>query len=138
MSIRQYADSDHDAVVALWDKVFEYKNAHNSAEGAIQRKQEFGDGLFYVATHRGQVIGTVMLGWDGHRGWIYSLAVDPDFQKRGLGSDLIRHSEKILREKGCPKINLQILSKNSDVVAFYQSLGYVVEERISMGKRLAE
>jgi len=138
MPIRPYTAADHDSVVALWSKVFDYSHAHNSAEGAIRRKEDFGDGLFYVAAHRSKVVGTVMLGWDGHRGWIYSLAVDPDFQKRGIGTDLIHHGEKILKEKGCPKINLQVLAKNSSVVAFYKSLGYVVEERVSIGKRLTE
>ncbi|QDV42155.1 Acetyltransferase YpeA [Stieleria neptunia] len=78
-----------------------------------------------------------MAGYDGHRGWIYSLAVTPTQQRRGIGSTLIRHAEQALSNLDCPKINLQVRSQNDEVVAFYGSLGYDTEQRISMGKRLA-
>ena len=77
-----------------------------------------------------------MGGYDGHRGWIYSLAVAPRFRRRGIGTALVRHVEKALLGRGCPKINLQVLPSNSDVVAFYRKLGYKVEERISIGRVL--
>ena len=77
-----------------------------------------------------------MAGFDGHRGWIYYLAVDPDFRRRGIGTTLMHQVERALRERGCPKLNLQIRTSNQAVQAFYEQLGYDVEERISMAKRL--
>lgn len=84
------------------------------------------------------MVGTVMAGYDGHRGWIYTVAVIPVYQKTGIGTALLKHAEKRLSELGCVKINLQILEDNKDVEAFYQANGYVTEKRISMGKRLVE
>lgn len=78
-----------------------------------------------------------MAGYDGHRGWLYCLAVDPAARKQGLGTALIRHAEGVLVQLGCLKVNLQIIEGNKAVAAFYQALGYVVEPRISMGKPLA-
>jgi ribosomal protein S18 acetylase RimI-like enzyme len=92
--------------------------------------------LFFVALINGIVVGTVMGGYDGHRGWIYSLAVSPETRRRGIGTALMRHAEQELARRGCPKINLQVLASNAGVVAFYQKLGYAVEERVSMGKVL--
>jgi ribosomal protein S18 acetylase RimI-like enzyme len=76
-----------------------------------------------------------MGGYDGHRGWVYSLAVDPANRRKGIGTALMRELERRLKNLGCPKLNLQILNHNMGVVAFYESLGYKVEERVSMGKR---
>jgi ribosomal protein S18 acetylase RimI-like enzyme len=78
-----------------------------------------------------------MGGYDGHRGWIYSLAVSPPARRRGIGTALMRHAERELAARGCPKVNLQVLASNSGTVEFYKKLGYVVEERVSMGRLLA-
>lgn len=77
-----------------------------------------------------------MAGYDGHRGWIYSLAVRPDHQSQGVGIKLMAHAEASLRELKCLKVNLQVLDTNEGVVEFYKKLGYLVEPRISMGKVL--
>jgi ribosomal protein S18 acetylase RimI-like enzyme len=77
-----------------------------------------------------------MGGYDGHRGWVYSLAVRPDLRRRGVGTALMRHVERALADLGCPKVNLQVLASNAATVAFYRGLGYDVEERLSMGKVL--
>ena len=103
---------------------------------AIDRKMAASDGLFFVWEAEG-VRGTIMAGYDGHRGWLYSLAVAEDWQNRGIGSALVKHAETALRECGCVKINLQILAGNDGVVEFYRKLGFVTEERISMGRHLA-
>ncbi len=76
-----------------------------------------------------------MAGFDGNSGWVYSLAVDPDFRRKGIGTALMKKAEKLLSQIGCSKLNLQIRANNSDVRAFYEKLGYGVEDRISMGKR---
>ena len=92
--------------------------------------------LFLVAVDDDRVIGTVMGGYDGHRGWIYSMAVDERERHRGVGSVLMDEIEKSLRALGCLKVNLQVVPSNSGVINFYERLGFSVEDRISMGKRL--
>lgn len=107
---------------------------------ALRDRQEacLGDGLFFVAEAGGKLVGSIMAGYDGHRGWIYSLAVLPEYRGRGLGSRLMRHAEERLKLLGCPKINLQIMQGNEAVEAFYRTLGYQTEQRISMGKKIPE
>lgn len=123
-------------VIALWKEVFGYEADHNAPGLVIDKKLDFGDGLFFTAVNNQDVIGTVMAGYDGHRGWIYSIAVSPTYRKEGLGSKLLSFAEEKLLEKGCMKINLQIMEGNEAVEAFYLSNGYQTEKRISMGKRL--
>lgn len=134
--IRPFEETDEPAVVALWTAVFNYPAPHNEPSLAMRRKLAVQRELFLVAVENNQVVGTVMGGYDGHRGWIYSLAVSPDHRRRGIGTALMRHIEHALRERDCPKINLQVLAANAGTVAFYQKLGYRVEERVSMGKVL--
>jgi ribosomal protein S18 acetylase RimI-like enzyme len=134
--IRPYADTDEQAVIDLWRSIFAYSTPHNDPATAIRNKLAVQRELFFVAATEEQVIGTVMGGYDGHRGWIYSLAVNPQQRRQGIGAALVRRVEKALLDRGCLKINLQVLPANADVVAFYQKLGYKVEERISMGKIL--
>lgn len=139
MIITSFENSTHrNQVIALWGKVFGYESAHNSPGLAIDKKIEVDDGLFFVAIREMAVVGTIMSGYDGHRGWIYSVAVHPEYRKRGLGSRLVSHAEGVLRDRGCMKINLQITEGNESVAAFYSSLGYSMERRVSMGKRLPE
>lgn len=139
MTINPYSDKAHRAeVIALWEAVFGYDAAHNKPALAIDKKVAFGDGLFFVALVGDVVIGTVMAGYDGHRGWIYSVAVSPAYRRQGVGARLVRFAERALASKGCVKVNLQILEENNSVTAFYDALGYAVEKRVSMGKRIHE
>ncbi len=132
-----YSDPDHrQDVVALWNAVFGYDTPHNEPGLAIDRKLAVDDGLFFVAVSDDRAIGTALGGYDGHRGWIYSLAVDPAFQRQGIGTALLRHVESALVDLDCVKINLQIAQGNEAVESFYAGLGYATEERVSMGKRL--
>ncbi len=138
-AIRMYADrTDRSQVMALWRDVFGYETAHNEPSVAIEKKLGANDGLFFVAESEGAVIGTAIAGYDGHRGWLYSVAVREDHRRSGLGSSLVRHAERALAAAGCMKINLQVLSSNAATAAFYESLGYGIEPRISMGKVLHE
>ena len=123
-------------VVDLWKTVFGYTAGHNSSELSIDKKIRNGDGLFYVAEKEQRVIGTVMGGYDGHRGWIYSIAVDPEHRKQGVGSSLLSFVQSKLANLGCLKVNLQIMAENESVQSFYISNGFSVEQRISMGKKL--
>jgi ribosomal protein S18 acetylase RimI-like enzyme len=110
--------------------------AHNDPAADIESKLKIQPELFYVAVTDGHLVGTAMSGFDGHRGWVYYVAVHPDYRRKGIGSALMKKIETTLIEIGCPKLNLQIRADNAQVKSFYKSLGYTVEERISMGKRL--
>lgn len=127
-----------DQVVGLWERVFEYEAPHNAPSLVIDKKLAVADGLFFVAVIDGVVVGTIMAGYDGHRGWIYSMAVHPDYRNQSIASRLLSFAEGQLALHGCMKINLQILVDNDKVRAFYEANGYSVEERTSMGKRLPE
>lgn len=137
LEISAYRDSDQDGVVALWREAFPDEPPHNDPVAVIRRKLAVQPELFLVARVGGAVAGTAIGGFDGHRGWIYKVAVAAGQRRHGVGSALVRHAEEALRAVGCPKMNLQIRQGNADVAAFYESLGYAVEERISMGKHLA-
>ncbi len=77
-----------------------------------------------------------MAGYEGHRGWINYLAVSPEHRRKGYGRQIMAEAERLLRAAGCPKINLQIRSPNKDVIAFYRSIGFAVDDVVSMGRRL--
>jgi ribosomal protein S18 acetylase RimI-like enzyme len=136
MEIRVYQDADEQAVIALWNLVLPDNAPHNDPATSIRRKLAVERDLFFVAVVDEGVVGTVMGGYDGHRGWIYSVAVHPDFQRRGIASTLLHKVEEALTLRGCPKVNLQVRTSNAEVIAFYTKLGYGVEERVSLGKLL--
>jgi ribosomal protein S18 acetylase RimI-like enzyme len=135
--ITPYIDAVHrELVVALWDAVFGYTAAHNNPSVTIDKKLAVDDQLFFVAVADTAVVGTIMAGYDGHRGWIYSVAVAPSHRRQRIGARLVSHAERALIGRGCVKINLQIMEGNENVTAFYSSLGFSVEKRVSMGKRI--
>jgi ribosomal protein S18 acetylase RimI-like enzyme len=136
MEIRRYAASDFDGVKALWEEAFPNDPPWNRAEVAIPAKLAFQPDPFLVAVDGGEVIGSVMAGYDGHRGWLYSVAVRRACKRSGVGTALVRAAERTLRALGCEKINLQVRAANEEVVQFYRAMGYAVEERISLGRRL--
>jgi ribosomal protein S18 acetylase RimI-like enzyme len=136
LQLRAYDDADEAAVIALWNEVLPDDASHNDPATAIRNKLAVERDLFFVAVEGGAVVGTVLGGYDGHRGWVYSLAITPQCRRRGVGSALVRRLEQALARRGCLKVNLQVRSSNAAVVAFYEKLGYAVEPRVSMGKRL--
>lgn len=137
MQIRPFKISDTAAVTALWEEVFPDDPPHNASALIIGQKMKCQPELLFVGELGGAIVGTVLSGYDGHRGWLYSVAVSPSCRRKGMGTKLIKHAETALNAIGCTKINLQVRSTNAAVVAFYRGLGYEVEERISMGKRFA-
>jgi ribosomal protein S18 acetylase RimI-like enzyme len=138
-AILSYNDQLHRyQVIALWETVFAYEAAHNRPNLVIDKKLSINDDLFFVAIAGDTVVGTIMAGYDGHRGWIYSVAVSPSHRRRGIGSQLVSHAERALIAKGSVKINLQIMQGNESVTAFYASFGFAVEKRISMGKPIPQ
>lgn len=122
-------------MVSLWKRC-ELTRPWNDPNRDIDRKLALDDGLLLVASDGGELIGSVMVGYDGHRGWVNYLAVDPDRQRNGLGARLMQAAEELLHDVGCPKINLQIREGNTGLVGFYAALGYGEDRVVSMGKRL--
>jgi ribosomal protein S18 acetylase RimI-like enzyme len=137
IEIRSFRPDETEAVVALWEAC-DLIRPWNDPRKDIERKLRVDPELLLVAVEDELVVGTVMAGYEGHRGWINYLAVEPGRRRRGLGRDLMAAAERRLAERGCPKINLQIRSENTDVVAFYGALGYRKDDVISLGKRLVE
>jgi ribosomal protein S18 acetylase RimI-like enzyme len=135
MNIRPFQAADQEAVVRLWDRCGLLR-PWNDPRKDIARKLQVQPELFLVLEIDGALAGTVMAGYDGHRGWINYLAVDPGAQRRGLGRALMVEAERLLRERGCPKINLQVRRDNRDVVAFYERLGFAQDAVVGLGKRL--
>ncbi|QVN18151.1 GNAT family acetyltransferase [Burkholderia pyrrocinia] len=141
VAIRPFERADTDAVLAVWRDAFpQYEEAdaplHRDPLRSIELKLATQPELFFVATSGARVVGTLMAGFDGHRGWLYSFGVANDARRLGVGRALIAHAESALAARGCLKINLQVLPGNDDACRFYAALGYRVEERISFGKTL--
>jgi len=136
LEIRPYQAKDHDQVVELWSMVFADDPPWNDPDGMIRRKLTVQPELFFVALLDDQVVGAVMAGFDGVRGWIHHLAVHDAHRRQGIASALMRAAENGLAAIGCPKVNLQVRATNREVIDFYRTLGYEVEERASLGKRL--
>ena len=137
MIIRPYLHKDESAVIGLWQKC-NLAKPQNNPKLDIERKLKVNPELFLVGTIGSKVVATVMGGYDGQRGWVYHLGVDPDRQRKGLGRQMMEAVSKKLLAMGCPKINLQVREDNKVVVGFYEKIGYQVEDRVSMGKRLID
>ena len=134
--VRAFHLADQPAVDALWRAVFPDSPPWNESNADIRRKLAVQPDLFLVAELDGRVVGTTMAGYDGHRGWVHLVAVSPESRRRGIGRALMAEAERRLAALGCPKLNLQVRGTNRGVVAFYERLGFVVEDRVSLGKRL--
>ena len=134
--IRKYQGIDKAPVIELWNTIFYSQYVHNDPKSNIDMKVKHSDDLFFVAVEKRDIIGTVLVGFDGHRGWIYSLAVKESHRKKGIGSMLMKKAISELKKLGCLKVNLQLDKENSGTVLFYEKIGFVVEDRISMGIRL--
>ena len=135
MTLRPYRPADEPAVIGLW-RACDLVRPWNDPRKDIARKLRVNPEWFLVAESAGAIIGTVMAGYEGHRGWINFLAVEPARQRGGLGRKLMAEAEQLLRAAGCAKINLQVRRTNAAVIAFYERLGFGVDEAVSMGKRL--
>jgi len=135
MIIRVFEESDRQNVIALWRECG-LVVPQNNPNKDIDRKIKVDPDLFLVGCLNTEIVATVMGGYEGHRGWINYLAVSPKFQRKGYGKAIMQAVEASLKEKGCPKINLQVRETNSKVIKFYSSLGYGDDNVISLGKRL--
>jgi ribosomal protein S18 acetylase RimI-like enzyme len=125
LEIRAYQTGDERAIIGLWRRC-----------GGIRPKLEIAPDMFLVGVLDSEVIASVMAGYEGHRGWLNYVAVAPPFRGRGYGRQILAHAEELLRQRGCPKINLQVRPDNASAIHFYQRLGFAVDDVASMGKRL--
>lgn len=136
MNIRAYRPEDQAAVISLW-QACGLLRPWNDPYLDIERKLTVQPELFLVGIDaEDSLIGSVMAGYDGHRGWVNYLAVTPDRRRSSLGRQLMHAAEAELTKRGCPKLNLQVRFGNDAALAFYQSLGYVQDDVVSLGKRL--
>ena len=133
--IRPYQASDESAVIELWHRC-NLVVPQNDPQKDIEMKCEVQADLFFVGTINGRTIATVMAGYDGHRGWIYYLAVDPDYRQQQIGRRMMEKAESALKKLGCSKINLQVRTSNQAVIAFYERLGFSDDDVIRLGKKL--
>ncbi|AQA17868.1 N-acetyltransferase [Halioglobus japonicus] len=135
MDIRQFAEADEAAVIELW-RDCGLLAPQNNPQRDIARKLQVGRELFLVGEIDGQIVASVMGGYEGHRGWVNYLAVSNEHRRKGYGVVLMRQIEALLLERGCPKLNLQVRRTNEAVLAFYHAMGYGEDEVVSLGKRL--
>ncbi len=135
MEIRPFDAADEPAVIALWERC-KLTRPWNDPKKDVSRKLGVQRELFLVGVEAGAVIAAVMAGYDGHRGSVNYLAVDPQHRRRGHGAALMRRVEEILKERGCPKVNLAVRAANAEVIAFYRELGYTPDDVVPLGKRL--
>ncbi|CAN7600096.1 GNAT family acetyltransferase [Devosia sp. LjRoot3] len=129
-----YEDSHFAEIKSLWEEAFPNDSAWNAAEVSIAEKLRFQPDLMLVAVDGDRVCGSVMAGYEGHRGWISRIAVSRSHRGSGVGSKLLLEAERRLLALGCVKVNLQVVQSNSGAVAFYEKSGYAIEPRISMSK----
>jgi ribosomal protein S18 acetylase RimI-like enzyme len=135
LTIRPFRDADEAAVVALWHACGLTRPWNDPARD-IARKRTVQPELFLVGVVDDAIVATAMIGYDGHRGWINYLGVDPAQRGRGHARALMGEAERRLVALGCPKLNLQVRASNEAALAFYRHLGYVADEAVGLGKRL--
>jgi ribosomal protein S18 acetylase RimI-like enzyme len=137
VKIQPYASGDEKAVIELWRKC-NLTRPQNNPKLDIERKLKVEPELFLVGLIDSKVVAAVIGGYDGHRGWIYYLGVDPAYQRKGLGRQMMEAIEKKIHGMGCPKINLQVRTDNLKAMKFYERIGFKMDEVVGMGKRLVE
>ena len=133
--IRSYQPQDKEALVELWRRCGLLHTLNNPIQD-IQRKQYCNPEWLMVGLVENKIVASIMAGYDGHRGNINYLGVDPDYRRQGLGRKMMENAESVLKAAGCPKINLCVRNSNVEVVKFYESIGYQDNQCISLGKRL--
>ncbi|MBW2252366.1 MAG: GNAT family acetyltransferase [Deltaproteobacteria bacterium] len=133
--IRSFQISDEPDVIDLWHRC-NLVVPQNDSKKDIEMKLQVQPELFFVGVISNRIVSTIMSGYDGHRGWLYYLAVDPNFQKKGIGRRMVEKAEMKLRKLGCQKINLQVRNSNESVITFYKHIGFGDDDVLGMGKKL--
>jgi len=133
--IRSFRKSDQKDVIQLWMECG-LVVPWNDPQSDIERKLSTQPELFLIGLIDNKIIVTAMAGYDGHRGWVYYLAVKPQYRQKAIGRQIMKEAETRLLELGCPKLNIMVRSTNLDVINFYKAIGYKVDAVTNMGKRL--
>jgi len=133
--IRSYCDSDKDEIIQLWEKC-DLVVPWNDPRSDIKRKLSIQPELFIVGYVDNKIIATAMVGYEGHRGWVNYLAVEPKYRRNGFGKQMMEEAERRLLKLGCPKLQVQVRATNSGVIKFYRKLGYNIDDVVNIGKRL--
>ena len=131
MKIRKFREDDKIQLIKLWQSVFPDDPPHNEPSAVIDAKLKVDD-LIFIAESNGELIGACMAGYDGHRGWLYAVAVDPAQRRMGIGENLVQRTMRALKDLGCIKVNLQIRSTNTAVAAFYRVPLMLVIRRLDL------
>ena len=135
MEISAFTIADTEAVIKLW-QACELVRPWNDPQKDIDRKMTDRNGAFWVGHIDEEIMASIMIGFDGHRGSINYLAIDPAFKGQGYGRHLMREAETFLISIGCPKISFCVRRDNEPVVQFYDTLGYKPDDVFFFGKRL--
>ncbi|MFJ4158488.1 GNAT family acetyltransferase [Microbacterium testaceum] len=135
VDIRAFALDDEDAVVTLWEEAG-LTRPWNDPRADIRRKLTVQPELFLVAVEADRVVGSVMAGYDGHRGWLYYLAAAASHRGQGIGRRLVAEAERLLAAMGCPKVQLMVRPDNTGARGFYDELGYEPFDTWATGRRL--
>ncbi|BAY08970.1 GNAT family acetyltransferase [Calothrix sp. NIES-2098] len=133
--LRPYQEQDEAQVINLWyqcNLVVPWNDPKQDIEFKLQVQPE----LFLVGLMETKVVATIMAGYEVHRGWLNYLAVAPEYQRQGIGKYMVAQATIKLKSMNCPKINIQIRNSNTDVIEFYENLGFKIDDVISMGKHL--
>lgn len=135
ITIRKFNFADRAEVINLWN-LCGLVIQSNNPETDIELKMSFQPELFFVAELNGIITGTVMAGYDGHRGWLNYLCVHPAHRRSGCGRSMVEFSIQKLKELGCPKLNLQVRNSNLGVIDFYKKLGFNAHDVTGMQLKL--
>lgn len=133
--IREANLDDEAACIALWQAAG-LTRSWNDPAFDLRRALAQPQSTIFLHEHEGGLIGSAMVGDDGHRGVVYYVATHPDHRTQGIARALMAAAEEWLKARGCPKLNLMIREGNEAVATFYKKLGYEMEERTVMAKKL--
>jgi ribosomal protein S18 acetylase RimI-like enzyme len=136
LDIRPIEDRDVERVAALWENCG-LTRPWNDPQADIALARRSPQAEVFVGLEGSRLIASVLCGSDGHRGWLYYLAVDPEQQMNGLGKRMVARAEAWLRAQGVPKVELMIRDGNESVRDFYEAIGYAVEPRVVMSRWLS-
>ena len=135
LAIADIADADVAAVIALW-QACGLTRPWNDPAGDIAFARRGANATILVGRAAGVIVASAMVGHDGHRGWVYYVAVDPDHQKKDFGRAIMAAAEDWLRGQDVAKVQLMVRPDNASVRAFYDRLGYETQERVIYAKWL--
>jgi ribosomal protein S18 acetylase RimI-like enzyme len=135
LEIRPFTAADTGAVIDVWLRCG-LLHPGNDPGKDIQRKLKVRPDLFLVGMIGATIVSTIMIGYEGHRGWINYLGVLPGHRRRGHARRMMEEAERLLRLEGCPKINLQVRNGNEAARLFYEGIGYSDSDTLGLGKRL--